>query len=609
MGFIMCGIIGIISKNRAKNIIPMVYKCLLRLEYRGYDSYGFAVLLPNEIKILKRVGAISKDKDSIVFSLHGSVGFAHTRWATHGEVNLNNTHPHIDCTGKIAVVHNGIIVNHQKLRNELIRKGHKFRSNTDTEIVAHLIEEELKKTGNFELAAVKAVKHLEGSFALVIGCSDFPDMLIGFKKESPLILGIGELELFLSSDIISFLEYTNRVIPLEDYWYTIITRDSYVIKDWRTMKTIKVRPKEVSWTYEMAEKGNFDSFMEKEIYEQPAALKRSFYVDEEIIKKVAEILVSAKRVYITASGTSFYAGLVLQYLLKELGNIVAIPIISSEFDNYAVIDKDTTVIFISQSGETADTLSALRYAARYNAKKIGIINVIGSSIARKSDYTIYINAGPEIAVCATKTFLNQLSIAYQIAFEVARLQKKVPKDRLNQLINEFFTLPDAVKKTLDTSTIIQQIAKKVFKYDKAFYIGRGIGVPVAKEGSLKFREITYSFSMSFDGAGELKHGSISLIDKDMFIVAIAQKDKTYRDMLSNIQECKSRGGTVIVVSSYITKELEESADYIIRVPEVNYLFVPIVYIVPLQLLAVYTAKLRGLDPDRPRALAKSVTVK
>lgn len=605
----MCGIIGIISKDPSKNIMPKVYECLKRLEYRGYDSYGFVAINPT-LKLFKRVGAVSKDLKPENFPLKGSTGFAHTRWATHGGVSITNAHPHIDCTGKIAVVHNGIIVNHRELKEMLINKGHKFKSETDTEVVAHLIEEELKSTDDFEMAAVRAVRQLRGSFALVIGSSEYPDMLLGFRKESPLILGIGESEFFLASDVVSFLEYTNKIIPLEDFWYVVLTRDSYEIKDWRTLEKIDVEPQEVPWSYEMAKKGAFDSFMEKEIYEQPVALRESFYADKVMIRKVAEALINAKRVYITASGTSYHAGLVFQYLLKEFGDIASIPIISSEFDNYALIDENTAVIFISQSGETADTLTALRYTKKHNGLTIGIVNVIGSSIARECDYTIYINAGPEIAVCATKTYLNQLSILYQIAFEIAKIKKTISEEKLNELLEEFYKIPDMVKRAIDgTAAIVHKIAGEIFQYDKSFYIGRGIGVPTAKEGSLKLREITYGFSMSFDGAGELKHGSISLIDKDMFVVAIVQNDHTYGDMLGNIQECKSRGGMIISVASKITKELEEKSDYIIRVPEVNPLFSPIVYIVPLQLLAVYATKLRGYDPDRPRALAKSVTVK
>ena len=605
----MCGIIGIVSKHQGKNIMPMVYECLKRLEYRGYDSYGFASINP-KLKILKRVGAVTKDLRLETFPLSGDIGFAHTRWATHGGVTTTNAHPHLDCKGKIAVVHNGIIINHRELRERLEKRGHTFRSETDTEVVAHLIEEELKKVKDFELAAVNAIRKLKGSFALVIGSEDYPDMLLGFRKESPLILGIGEDAFFLASDVVSFLEYTNKIIPLDDYWYVVVTRDSYVIKDWRTMKIVEAQPQEVPWTYEMAKKGAFDSFMEKEIYEQPVALRESFYADKEMIRKVAEILIKANRVYVTASGTSYHAGLVMQYLLKEFGGIAAIPIISSEFDNYAIIDDKTAVVFISQSGETADTLTALRYTKRYNGISIGIVNVVGSSIARECDYTIYINAGPEIAVCATKSYLNQLSIIYQIAFEIAKIKNTIPREELEKLIKEFEKIPDIVKKTIDkTAGLVHQIAREIYTYDKSFYIGRGIGVPTAKEGSLKLREITYGFSMSFDGAGELKHGSISLIDNDMFVVAIVQNDKTYEDILGNIQECKSRGGKVISVASYVTKELEEKSDYIIKVPDVNPLFSPIVYIVPLQLLAVYTTKLRGYDPDRPRALAKSVTVK
>jgi len=605
----MCGIVGIVAKDKDKNVIPMVYECLRRLEYRGYDSFGIGTISPR-LKIFKQVGAIGKATDLMTEELSGSIGLAHTRWATHGGVSVKNAHPQTDCNNKISVVHNGIISNHRALRDDLERKGHIFVSDTDTEVIAHLVEEELKTTNDFEKAAVNAIRKLKGSFAIVIGSDMFPDMLLAFRKESPLVLGLGDEATFAASDIVAFLGFANKIIPLDDFQYAVITRNGCEIKNWETMETLELKTQIVTWSYDAALKGDFDSYMEKEIFEQPRAFRESLYVDNEIIKNIAEKLLNAKRIYITASGTSYHAGLVMQYLLKKLVNIPSITVISSEFENYAIVDKDTAVVFISQSGETADTLHALRYTKKHGGFSIGIVNVVGSSIARECDATIYIHAGPEIAVCATKTFLNQLSIIYQIVFEIARIKKSLPADELNALIREFRNLPDVIEETLQrTNDYVKQIAEEIYDYDKSFYIGRGIGVPVAKEGSLKLREITYSFSMSFDGAGELKHGSISLIDSDMFVVAIVQNDETRDDMLGNIQECKSRGGKIITVTSFVTKEIIEKSDYIIKTPEVNPLFTPIIYTVPLQLLAVYTTKIRGYDPDRPRALAKSVTVK
>jgi len=605
----MCGIIGVVSKKKSENVMPIVYECLCNLEYRGYDSFGFATVNPH-LHILKNVGAVSKFINQDNFPLRGSLGFAHTRWATHGGVTKGNAHPHTDCTNTIGVVHNGIISNHHELRKELIEKGHVFRSETDTEIVAHLIEEQLKTTSDFELATVRAVRKLVGSFALVIGSSNFPDMLLAFRKESPLIIGIDEDKFFAASDVISFLKYTKKMIPLDDYEYTVLSRDGYTIKDWRTMKPVNKKPKIINWDFEMAKKGDYDSFMEKEIFEQPLAFRESFYIDKSVLKKVVQTLLSAKRTYVTASGTSYHAGLVFQYLLKELANISVIPVISSEFQNLAIVDEKTAVVFISQSGETADTLTALRHVKRKGGKTIGIVNVVGSSIARECEATLFINAGPEIAVCATKSYLNQLSVLYQIAFELAKHKKILRKNEIESLESQLKQLPELIKLTLNNiSRKVSEIAKDIQYLDKSFYIGRGIGVPTAKEGSLKLREITYDFSMSFDGAGELKHGSISLVDSDMFVVAIVQSDKTYDDMIGNIQECKSRNGKVITVTSTPTSELIEKSDYVIEIPDVNPLLSPVLYILPLQLLAVYVTKLKGLDPDRPRALAKSVTVK
>ena len=598
-----------VSRKKSENVMPIVYECLCKLEYRGYDSFGFATVNPH-LHVLKNIGAVSKFVNRENFPLHGSLGFAHTRWATHGGVTKNNAHPHTDCTNTIGIVHNGIISNHHELREELLKRGHVFKSETDTEIVAHLIEEELKTNSDFEFASVNAIRKLKGSFALVIGSSSHPDMLLAFRKESPLIIGIGKDKFFAASDVISFLKYTKRMIPLDDYEYAVLTRTGYIIRDWRTMKLIRKEPKIVNWNFEMAKKGDYDSFMEKEIFEQPLAFRESFYLDKNKLQNVVKTLISAKRIYVTASGTSYHAGLVFQYLMKELAGIPVLPVISSEFQNLAIVDEDTAVIFISQSGETADTLTALRYVKENGGKTIGIVNVIGSSIARECEETLFINAGPEIAVCATKSYLNQLSVLYQIAFEIAKYKGKYEVKEINKLEKEFMQLPELIKFALDsTKRKVGEIAKDIQNYDKSFYIGRGIGVPTAKEGSLKLREITYDFSMNFDGAGELKHGSISLVDSNMFVVAIVQNDETYEDIIGNIQECKSRNGKVITVASQSTPELIEKSDYVIEVPNVASILSPILYILPLQLLAVYVTKLRGLDPDRPRALAKSVTVK
>ncbi|AAL80281.1 glutamine--fructose-6-phosphate aminotransferase [Pyrococcus furiosus DSM 3638] len=597
----MCGIIGYIGPRRAS---PILVEGLKRLEYRGYDSAGIAVLNEGRIEIRKGAGKIDELVGKLKFQeIPGNIGIGHTRWATHGVPNDINAHPHTDCTGKIVVVHNGIVENFHELKEELLKKGHVFRSDTDTELIAHLIEENLRIIKNFEDAFRMALLRLKGSYALVVLFADDPERLYIARKDSPLIIGIGNGEMFVASDIPAFLAYTNKAVFLDDGEYGIVSRYEFIVKDIVTgfpkIKDVVT----ISWTLEMAEKGGFDHFMLKEIYEQPRAIKDAIYGNIEAIKEVAEVVSNYDKIIMIGMGTSYHAALVGKYLFQRFTKTPVIVEEASEFryEYEDIIDKDTLVVAITQSGETADTVAGIKLAKNKGAKVLGIVNVVGSLATRIADITLYTHAGPEIGVAATKTYTTQLMVLTLLAME---LGKKIGTD-VSEIENILPRLPEIIDSALGLNEKIKGIAKNILPKHDLFYIGRGINVPTALEGALKIKEIAYVHAEGLS-AGELKHGPLALIEEGVPVISIAPSGKTFEKMLSNIEEAKARGGYIISLGDDI--RLSEISDEWIRLPKLPEEITPIVYIVPLQLLAYHLAVLRGNNPDRPRNLAKSVTV-
>ncbi len=601
----MCGIIGYIGDRKACEVIV---KGLRRLEYRGYDSVGVVTADGNKIEVRKGAGRIDELTEKLGFlEMEGNRGIGHTRWATHGVPNDTNAHPHTDCTGKIAVVHNGIIENFAELKEELLVKGHVFKSDTDTEVIAHLIEEELKSVDGFEEALRGALKKLKGSFALGIIYADEPDRIYVVRNESPLVLGIGEGENFAASDVPAFLEYTNRVVFLDDGEYAILTKDSYVVKKLDTGEVVEKPVHEIEWTLEMAEKAGYPHFMLKEVYEQPRAIRDAIHGNREVISKVATEIANYEKVIFVAMGTSYHAALAGKYLFQRLAKKIPIVEEASEFryEFEDLVDKDTLVIAITQSGETADTLAAMRLAKRKGAKVLAIVNVVGSMATRIADLTLYTHAGPEIGVAATKTYTTQLTVLTMLAIELARVLGTASEGYLKELENELEKVPELVKEVLKHDAAIKELAENLVDSKDFFYIGRGIGFPTALEGALKLKEISYIHAEGLS-AGELKHGPLALLEDGVPVVAIAPSGKTFSKMVGNIEEARARGAFIITLSD--RKEAEKFSDVLIEMPSLDELLTPITYVVPLQLLAYHLAVLRGNDPDKPRNLAKSVTV-
>jgi len=607
----MCGFVWYIGNKKAA---PIVIKGLKKLEYRGYDSAGIATISENKILLKKDVGKIDEVNKKVNFSeLKGNIGLAHTRWATCGGVTKENAHPHTDCSGKISIVHNGIIENHSELKEELEKKGHKFSSETDTEIIAHLIEENYN--GNLKEAVLNALKKLEGSYALGVIHSDCNE-LIAARNESPLIVGIGKDENFIASDVPAILEYTKNVIYLDNKEIAVLTKDNAEIFDLEGNRKEK-KIEKIEWNAEQAQKQGYKHFMLKEIFEQPRAItetingrledsdiliKDEIGLSEEEIKKI-------KRIIIVACGTSWHAGLVGEFIIEELAKIPVEVEYASEFRyRNPIVDKDTLVIAISQSGETADTLAALREAKKKGAKIISIINVKGSSIDRESDSVIYTRAGPEIGVASTKAFTSQLIVLYLITVYFGKVRGLLPQEQIANRVRDLRKLPLQVQSVLEDKDYIKLHAEQFYKKTNALYLGRGINYPIALEGALKLKEISYIHAEGYPAA-EMKHGPIALIDKEMPVIVIATKDnRTYKKVLSNIEEVKSRGGVVIAIETKGDEEVKKIVDHNLYIPENSYILTPILAVIPLQLLAYYIADLKGCDCDRPKHLSKSVTV-
>ena len=603
----MCGIICYKGPRNAKEICIHGLK---KLEYRGYDSWGIALKVDGELKIIKKVGKISEESES--FEENPRIGIGHTRWATHGEVNDVNAHPHISSDGNIAVVHNGIIENYAKLRIELRQKGHSFVSQTDTEVIPHLISEYAKEN-DFEKAVGLALKRIEGTFALVVLNKD-SDKIIAARRASPLILGLGKDEFFIASDVPAFIEYTKDVVFLEDEDMVVIDKD-YKIHNFETGRKINREQTRIEWDVEQAQKGDFEHFMLKEIFEQPESIQKTFSSRIEGNKVAFEdfnlsndFLKSINRIVIVACGTSWHASLVGKFILEALGKIPVEVDYAAEFRyRNPIVDNKTLMIAISQSGETADTLAAIKEAKEKGVKVLSICNVLGSSIPRESDAVIYTRAGIEIGVASTKAFTAQLVILYLFGVYLAQLKETWPKEHLVERIEYLKKIPGQIKSILDENKEVVDCAKEYYKKTNSLYLGRGTNYPIALEGALKLKEVSYVHAEGYP-ASEMKHGPIALIDHEMPVVVICVKDDSYTKIKSNMEEIKSRGGQIITIATENDKEIKNTADHVLYVPKTSGLLYPLLTVVPLQLLAYHIAKLRECDIDKPKNLAKSVTV-
>ena len=609
----MCGIVGVVSGN---NVNEKLFNGLSNLEYRGYDSVGMCFINGNMLKIRKGVGKLDEVHKKVDFSkLSGNIGIGHCRWSTHGRVTEKNAHPHVDCKNKISVVHNGIIENYSELKDELIKRGHKFYSQTDTEVIAHLIEENLKDN-KIEEAVRLALSKIEGSYALGILFADEPEKLIAARNESPLIIGIGKNENFIASDVPSILSHTNRIIYLDDKEIAVLTKNSHKIFDISgKQKSKKIHT--IKWSAEAAQKAGYKHFMLKEIYEQPRAIadtlneriqnnhvafEKEFALSDDYLKKI-------KRIVIVACGTSWHAALTGEFMLEELAKIPTEVEYASEFRyRHPLMDKNTLVIAISQSGETADTIAALKEAKRYGVKTLSICNVMGSSITRISDGVIYTRAGPEIGVASTKAFTTQLAVLYLFTILLSKLKKTLSQEQIKGMIESIRKIPLQLQSVLDEDDEILKCAELYHNKLNSIYLGRGINFPIALEGALKLKEVSYIHAEGYPAA-EMKHGPIALIDKNMPVVVIAPHDiYTYKKVLGNIEEVKARGGIIIAIASDDDKLIPKKAKHTIYIPKTLYTLSSILAAVPLQLLAYHIADKLGHNPDLPKNLAKSVTV-
>jgi glutamine---fructose-6-phosphate transaminase (isomerizing) len=613
----MCGIVGYIGNREA---YPILIKGLQRLEYRGYDSAGVAMLnAKGELNVFKKKGKVSdltayaKDKD-----ISGNIGIGHTRWATHGEPNDVNSHPHYSQSQNLVMIHNGIIENYNAIKERLKKRGHTFLSQTDTEVLIHLIED-IKEHEGMKLghAVLAALNQVIGAYAIVVMDKNDPDTLIAAKKGSPMVIGIGEDDFFIASDASPIIEYTKNVVYLEDEQVAVIRRGQDL--KIRNLKDKEVTPyvQELTLELEAIEKGGYDHFMLKEIYEQPKSIRDSMRgrlkADEGEVKLGGIVdhegkFKNAKRIIFVACGTSWHAGLVGEYLFEEFARIPVEVEYASEFRyRNPIIYQDDIVIAISQSGETADTLAAIEMAKAKGATIIGVCNVVGSSIPRTSHGGSYTHAGPEIGVASTKAFTAQVTVLTLMALHIAKVRGSITESRYRQMLYEMESIPTKVEEVLKLNDKIKVIAEKYKDSRNALYLGRGVSFPVALEGALKLKEISYIHAEGYPAA-EMKHGPIALIDEEMPVFVIATKGANYEKVVSNIQEVKARKGNIIAVVTAGDKEVKKMADYVIEIPETDENLVPLISVVPLQLLSYHVAVMRGCNVDQPRNLAKSVTV-
>jgi len=610
----MCGIVGYIGFRDA---YPIIIKGLHRLEYRGYDSAGIS-LFDKGLKVYKKAGKVS-DLENFVkdIDLHGTIGMGHTRWATHGAPSDRNSHPHSSGNRKLTIIHNGIIENYGPIKETLINKGHIFKSDTDTEVLIHLVEDIQNETGFGLREAVRvALTKVIGAYAIVIMSDDEPDLLIAARKGSPMVIGVGKGEYFIASDATPIVEYTKNVIYLNDNEVAYISRESLLIKNIdNKVQTPYIQ--ELDLKLEALEKGGYDHFMLKEIYEQPRSIRdcmrgriypQQGTVQLGGIKEYTEKLKNIDRIIIVACGTSWHAGLVGEYLIEEYARVPVEVEYASEFRyrNPIITEKDL-VIAISQSGETADTMAAIELAKEKGATIFGICNVVGASIPRTTHAGVYTHAGPEIGVASTKAFTAQVTVLTLMAFYIAQQRGTIKQSKLIEHLTELNSIPELVERALKSNDHIKEIATKFKDSTNCLFLGRGSSFPVALEGALKLKEISYIHAEGYPAA-EMKHGPIALIDDDMPVVFIATKDSSYEKVISNIQEVKARKGHVIAIVTEGDTEVKGMADYVIEIPETDEAFVPLLATIPLQLLAYHIAVMRGCNVDQPRNLAKSVTV-
>ncbi|MEE8088788.1 glutamine--fructose-6-phosphate transaminase (isomerizing) [Clostridioides difficile] len=609
----MCGIVGYLGSRKAAEVIV---EGLSKLEYRGYDSAGVAVNSSNEkeLNIRKFKGRLSVLAEDLEKNpIDGNFGIGHTRWATHGEPSDVNSHPHFNQAKTIAVVHNGIIENYMEIKEELISEGVKFESQTDTEVIAHLVDKYYE--GNLLDAVYKTISKLRGAYALGVICKEHGNELVAVRKDSPLVVGVGEGENFIASDIPALLKYTRDVYFLENGEVVHLKDENVTVYD-SNRNLVEKEVFHVTWDVEAASKGGYDYFMSKEIHEQPTGVRETLerrlddngniILDSINISK--EDLEKINKVYIVACGTAYNAGLLGKYAIEKFVNIPVITDIASEF-RYSdpFVDENSLVILVSQSGETADTLAVLRDSKAKGARILSITNVVGSSIARESDDVFYTWAGPEVAVASTKAYTTQITSLYMIALDFAIKKGTITREFYDSMISKMKEIPSKIQEILDNEEYIKEVAKTVVSSEHAFYLGRGIDYSLAMEGSLKLKEISYIHAEAF-AAGELKHGTIALIEKGTPVIAIATQEKLFEKMVSNMEEVRARGAYVVAIAQSHNKDVEKAADKIIYIPNSDDILSPILAVVPMQLLAYHVSVLRGCDVDKPRNLAKSVTV-
>jgi glucosamine--fructose-6-phosphate aminotransferase (isomerizing) len=607
----MCGIVGYIGSKQAA---PILLEGLSKLEYRGYDSAGIATFSDNELHVAKARGRLQvlSDKIDAGKKVAGTMGIGHTRWATHGEPSDVNSHPHLSNSGRFAVVHNGIIENYMSLKRKLESKGYHFISETDTEVIAHLFEYYYQ--GNILDAMIKVIQRVEGSYALGVLCSDYPDQFVAVRKSSPLIVGVGEGENFIASDVTAILKHTRNVCYLEDDEIVVLKKDSVKVYN-VDREEIKKDLVTVDWDVSAAEKGGYEHFMMKEIMEQPKAIRDTISprikdgkVVFDDISLTPENIKRFSKIYIVACGSAYHVGVVGKYVIEKLTRIPVEVEVASEFRYHEpIVDESTLVVIISQSGETADTLAALKEAKERGAHTLSIVNVVGSSIANASDDVIYTWAGPEIAVATTKAYSTQLSVIYLIGLYLADALGKISSEEYKGIIDAIQALPEKIEYILEQKENVQYLSSKFFSSKSIFFIGRNLDYAVALEGSLKLKEISYIHSEAY-AAGELKHGTISLIEDGTLVVALATGDALFDKTVSNVKEVKARGAVVLGVTTTKHPQLQDTADYTLQLPQTHELLLPSLTVVPLQLFGYYVASLKGCDIDKPRNLAKSVTV-
>ncbi|GAB6171914.1 glutamine--fructose-6-phosphate transaminase (isomerizing) [Paradesulfitobacterium aromaticivorans] len=606
----MCGIVGYIGKKAA---VPILVDGLKKLEYRGYDSAGVAVLDQEGILVTKSVGKLANLEDKIGEDFSQAViGIGHTRWATHGRPSDFNAHPHCDCTGDFAVVHNGIIENYLELKESLLEKGHKFLSETDTEVIAHLVEEAYAE--DIEQAVRQVLTQIKGSYAMVVISRRDPGLLVAARKDSPLVVGLGEGEFFIASDIPAILSHTRKTYILADGEMVVLSEQGVKVTDFEgNARTKEVY--EVKWDAVAAEKGGYEHFMLKEIFEQPRALRDTMsgrLEDDRVVLQEVDLsateLAKINKVFIVACGTASHAGLVGKNLIERWARIPVEVDIASEFRYRSpIIDEHTLVVVISQSGETADTLAALREAGKQGARVVAVTNVVGSSVSREADDVIYTWAGPEIAVASTKAHVTQLQGMVMFALYLAQARGTLPTEKISTVISALKEIPSQVQEVLDQDELIKEMARSFVNVEDTFFIGRGLDWAVAMEGSLKLKEISYIHAEAY-AAGELKHGTLALITEETPVIALATQRDVYEKTLSNIKEVKARDAEVIGLTYKGNADMQKHVDHMVYIPQTLDELAPILTVVPLQLLAYYVSVARGCDVDKPRNLAKSVTV-